>query len=104
MDMREVLPESVAYRLEKAFRAFGKKMKGYLTNEAQIIGVESRTSSPVCIPRDKETCEHIEIKRLYPAEKGLVMRKNGGILSAAMDGEKCAETLIKVYGKQLSPA
>ena len=102
MDMREVLPESVAYRLEKAFRAFGKKMKGYLTNEAQIIGVESRTSSPVCIPRDKETCEHIEIKRLYPCGEGAGYA--GGILSAAMDGEKCAETLIKVYGKQLSPA
>lgn len=99
MDMREVLPESIAYRLDKAFRAFGKKMKGYLTNEAQIIGVESRTSSPVRIPRDKETCEHVQIKRFYPCGEGAGYA--GGILSAAMDGEKCADALIRAYGRKV---
>lgn len=98
MDMREVLPESVAFRLDKAFKAFGKKMKGYLTNEAQLIGVESRTSSPVRIPRSKTTCEHIEVKRLFPCGEGAGYA--GGILSAAMDGEKCADALIKAYGKK----
>jgi len=97
MDMREVLPESVAYRLDKAFRAFGKKMKGYLTNEAQLIGVESRTSSPVRIPRDKESCEHVQIKRLFPCGEGAGYA--GGILSAGMDGEKCADALISMYVK-----
>lgn len=95
MDMREVLPESVAFRLDKAFRAFGKKMKGYLTNEAQIIGIESRTSSPVRIPRDKATCEHVQIKRLFPCGEGAGYA--GGILSAAMDGEKCVDALIAIY-------
>lgn len=102
MDMREVLPESVSFRLEKAFRAFGKKMKGYLTNEAQLIGIESRTSSPVRIPRDKISCEHLQVKRFYPCGEGAGYA--GGILSAAMDGEKCADALIKAYGKQPSLA
>jgi len=59
--------------------------------------VESRTSSPVRIPRDKETCEHVQIKGLYPCGEGAGYA--GGILSAAMDGEKCADMLIKAYGK-----
>lgn len=98
VDMREVLPESVSYRMEKAFRAFGKKMKGYLTNEAQIIGVESRTSSPVRIPRNKETCEHVQIKRLFPCGEGAGYA--GGILSAAMDGEKCVDALLAIYQRK----
>jgi len=97
MDMREVLPESITTRLQMGFKAFGKKMKGYYTNEAQIVGVESRTSSPVRIPRDKESCEHLQIKRLYPCGEGAGFA--GGIISAAMDGEKCAERLVGVYGK-----
>ncbi|OEK04862.1 NAD(P)/FAD-dependent oxidoreductase [Roseivirga misakiensis] len=96
-DMSEVLPSGVNDRLKQALRAFGRKMKGYLTNEAQIVGVESRTSSPVRIPRDKETCEHVEIKRLFPCGEGAGYA--GGILSAAMDGEKCADQLILKYGK-----
>jgi uncharacterized FAD-dependent dehydrogenase len=99
-DMREVLPESVSFRLDKAFKAFGKKLKGYLTNEAQIIGIESRTSSPVWIPRDKDSLEHLEIKRLFPCGEGAGFA--GGILSAGMDGEKCADALIKSYGGQPS--
>ena len=95
MDMREVLPASIASRLRDGFKAFGKKMKGYYTNEAQIVGVESRTSSPVRIPRGKDDCEHPQIKRLYPCGEGAGYA--GGIISAAMDGEKCAERLIARY-------
>jgi uncharacterized protein len=94
--MDEVLPEAVAYRLREAFKVFGKKMRGYLTNEAQIVGVESRTSSPVLIPRDRERLEHIQVKKLFPCGEGAGYA--GGIVSAAMDGEKCIEKLIEFYG------
>jgi uncharacterized FAD-dependent dehydrogenase len=83
--------------LRQAFKLFGKKMKGYLTNEAQIIGVESRTSSPVLVPRDRETFEHVQLKRLYPCGEGAGYA--GGIVSAAMDGERCAEKWAEKYGK-----
>jgi len=95
VEMREVLPEFISNRLSQAFKAFGNKMKGYYTNDSQIIGLESRTSSPVRIPRDKESFEHIHIKRLYPCAEGAGYA--GGIVSAAMDGERCAEKLIEVY-------
>lgn len=98
VSMNDVLPPAIHERLRTAFKAFGKKMKGYYTNEAQIVGVESRTSSPVRIPRDKESCEHIQIKGLYPCGEGAGYA--GGILSAAMDGEKCADMLIKAYAKR----
>jgi uncharacterized protein len=91
----EVLPPQIAQRLRKGFQDFGKKMKGYFTNEAVIVGVESRTSSPVRIPRDKENCEHVQIKRLFPCGEGAGFA--GGIASAAMDGERCAEMLVKLY-------
>lgn len=89
VDMHALLPRHIAYRLQEGFKQFGAKMKGYLSNEAQIIGVESRTSSPVRIPRDKETLEHVQIKNLYPCAEGAGYA--GGIVSAAMDGERCAE-------------
>lgn len=95
VDMNTVLPEFISSRLKEAFKSFGNKMKGYLTNDAQIIGVESRTSSPVRIPRDKETYEHPNLKRLYPCGEGAGYA--GGIVSAAMDGERCAEMLIAKY-------
>lgn len=94
--MDEVLPDFIAERLKQAFRGFGQKMRGYLSNDAQIIGVESRTSSPVRIPRDKETFEHTELRRLYPCGEGAGYA--GGIVSAAMDGERCAEKLMEKYG------
>lgn len=97
VDMYEVLPEFIAERLKQGFVAFGNKMKGYLTNDAQIIGVESRTSSPVRIPRDRESFEHPEVKRLYPCGEGAGYA--GGIVSAAMDGERCAEKLIEQYAR-----
>jgi uncharacterized FAD-dependent dehydrogenase len=95
VEMREVLPDFISERLAMAFKVFGQKMKGYYTNESQLIGVESRTSSPVRIPRDKESFEHIQIKRLYPCGEGAGYA--GGIVSAAMDGERCAEKLIATY-------
>ncbi|HEU5291192.1 MAG TPA: FAD-binding protein [Cyclobacteriaceae bacterium] len=91
--MRDVLPAFVADALKQGFKNFGSKMKGYLTNDAQIVGVESRTSSPVRIPRDKETLEHPQIKMFFPCGEGAGYA--GGIVSAAMDGERCAEAVLK---------
>ena len=95
VEMRDFLPSSIAFCLQEGFKSFGKKLRGYLTNDAQIIGVESRTSSPVKIPRDKETLEHIITKRLFPCAEGAGYA--GGIMSAAMDGERCAEKLFELY-------
>lgn len=92
VEMREVLPVFLSEALKQGFKNFGEKMKGYLTNEAQIVGVESRTSSPVRIPRDKDTLEHPEIKMLFPCGEGAGYA--GGIVSAAMDGERCAEAAL----------
>ncbi|MCU0437836.1 MAG: FAD-binding protein [Raineya sp.] len=95
VELREVLPEQIAFRLQEGLKSFGKKMKGYFTNEAQLIGVESRTSSPVSIPRDKTSYEHTQIKGLFPCGEGAGYA--GGIMSAAMDGERCAEKLVELY-------
>jgi uncharacterized FAD-dependent dehydrogenase len=86
--MHSLLPKLIGGSLRRGFKAFGEKMKGYYTEEANIIGVESRTSSPVNIPRT-ETLEHPEITNLYPCGEGGGYA--GGIVSAAMDGERCAE-------------
>ncbi|WP_405565874.1 NAD(P)/FAD-dependent oxidoreductase [Polaribacter sp. Asnod6-C07] len=89
--LHSLLPKIIGGRLRKGFAAFGQKMHGYHTNEANIIGVESRTSSPVNIPR-KENLEHTEIEGLFPCGEGGGYA--GGIVSAAMDGERCAEAAI----------
>ncbi len=86
--MHSLLPKLIGSRLRQGFVAFGKKMRGYYTSEANIVGVESRTSSPVNIPRN-ENLEHPEIKGLFPCGEGGGYA--GGIVSAAMDGERCAE-------------
>ncbi|WP_242918892.1 NAD(P)/FAD-dependent oxidoreductase [Pontibacter liquoris] len=91
VDMNDLFSDAMAYRLREGFKAFGGKMRGYLTNEAQIVGVESRTSSPVRIPRDRETLEHVHVRNLYPCGEGAGYA--GGIVSAAMDGERCAEKI-----------
>lgn len=96
VNMLDVLPRDIGARLQQGFVGFGKKMRGYYTDNAQIIGVESRTSSPVRIPRDKESCEHVKVKRLYPCGEGAGYA--GGIVSAAMDGERCVTNLIGMYG------
>ena len=93
--MNEVLPEVISERLRFAFKAYNRKMKGFLTNEAVILGVESRTSAPVRIPRNRETLEHVEIAGLYPAGEGAGYA--GGIVSAAIDGENIARMLIEKY-------
>jgi uncharacterized FAD-dependent dehydrogenase len=89
--LHSLLPKIIGGRLRKGFAAFGQKMHGFYTNEANIIGVESRTSSPVNIPR-KENLEHTEIAGLFPCGEGGGYA--GGIVSAAMDGERCAEAAI----------
>lgn len=86
--LHNLLPKAISQTLQTGFQIFSKKMKGYLTNEANILGVESRTSSPVSIPRDRETLQHIQIKNLYPCGEGAGYA--GGIISAAIDGERCA--------------
>lgn len=86
-----MLPPFISNRLQKGFQDFGRKAKGFLDNNAILIGLESRTSSPVRIPRDKETLCHIEIKGLYPAGEGAGYA--GGIVSAAIDGMRCARSI-----------
>ena len=93
-EIKNILPEFISERLKFAFRSFEKKMKGYLTNEAVIVAIESRTSSPVRIPRDNETLNHPQIKNLYPCGEGAGYA--GGIVSAAMDGERIASQLAHV--------
>ncbi|MDG1714666.1 FAD-dependent protein [Lacinutrix sp.] len=89
--LHSLLPKLIGSRLRKGFEAFGRKMNGYYTEEANVIGVESRTSSPVNIPRT-ETLEHPEISNLFPCGEGGGYA--GGIISAAMDGERCAEAAV----------
>ena len=86
--LHSLLPKLIGNRLRKGFQAFGQKMNGYYTSEANIVGVESRTSSPVSIPR-KENLAHPQISNLFPCGEGGGYA--GGIVSAAMDGERCAE-------------
>lgn len=90
----DVLPDKVSYVLSKGLQEFGKKMKGYYTNDAQIVGVESRTSSPVRIPREKETLQHPQINNLYPCGEGAGYA--GGIVSAAIDGMAVMTQISKV--------
>jgi uncharacterized FAD-dependent dehydrogenase len=87
--LKEVLPGFIYEDLRHGFEAFGQKMKGYFTNEAVIVATESRTSSPVRIPRDPETLRHPQISNLFPCGEGAGYA--GGIVSAAMDGEKVAD-------------
>jgi uncharacterized protein len=90
-DLQRVLGNIVGPALREGLRAFGGKMRGYLTNEAVLVGVESRTSTPVRIPRDKEKLHHPQLVNLFPCGEGAGYA--GGIVSAAMDGERCADKL-----------
>lgn len=92
VELGSVLPDFIYRSLQQGFREFGKSMKGYFTNEAVVHATESRTSSPVRIPRDPLSLEHVEIKGLYPCGEGAGYA--GGIISAAIDGEKCAEKAV----------
>ena len=94
--LSEVLPAFIYDSLAKAFVDFGKKMRGYFTNDAVVVATESRTSSPVRIPRNGDTLEHPQIKGLYPCGEGAGYA--GGIVSAAMDGERVAECVSLKIG------
>ncbi|HSY60972.1 MAG TPA: FAD-binding protein [Cytophaga sp.] len=94
--MDDVLPTMIAQRLRQGLNAFENKIKGYTSNEGLLIGVESRTSSPVFVPRDKETLQHVTLKGLYPCGEGAGYA--GGIMSAAMDGESCALRIAQGLG------
>ena len=96
-DMTKWMPEIISNNLRKGFTHFNRKMVGYLTNEAVILGVESRTSSPVRVPRYKDTFEHTMIKGLFPCGEGAGYA--GGIVSAAVDGELCANAVYSVLKK-----
>ena len=94
--LEEFLPDWITGALREGLENFGRKMKGYLSNEAILVGVESRTSSPVRIPRDPITCEHPQIKGLIPCGEGAGYA--GGIMSAAMDGERCSDAIVQHLG------
>ena len=87
------MPRFVANRLRKGFKVFGKSAQGFLTNDAVVIGVETRTSSPLRIPRDNTTFHHVALEGLYPCGEGAGYA--GGIVSSAIDGERCAEALAQ---------
>jgi hypothetical protein len=91
----EVLPPEISDRLREGLRLFGKRMRGYYTNDAVVIAVESRTSSPVRIPRDAETLEHPTVRGLFPCGEGAGYA--GGIVSAAIDGERVIDRLFALY-------
>ena len=90
------MPPFIANRLSKGFQQFGKTSHGFLTNDAVLIGVESRTSSPVRIVRDNETLQHITVQGLFPCGEGAGYA--GGIVSAGIDGERCAEAVAAYFG------
>lgn len=90
------MPEMIATRLRQGFRKFGAMSHGFLTNNATVIAVETRTSSPVRILRDKDTLEHVNVKGLFPCGEGAGYA--GGIVSAGVDGERCAEQVARLLG------
>ncbi len=89
--LHELLPPFIAESLAQGFRAFDRKMKGFITREAQLLAVESRTSSPVRIPRDRATLQHPQLRGLYPCGEGAGYA--GGIVSSALDGIRCADAV-----------
>ncbi len=91
--LHELLPKQIVKALARGVKYFGKRMHGYMTEEAQILAAETRTSSPIRIPRDPETLMHIHVKGLFPSGEGAGYA--GGIVSAAIDGERCAEGAVK---------
>lgn len=96
--LNSVLPPFIYKRLQEAFKEFGKKMKGYYTNEAVVVATESRTSSPVRIPRHPDSLQHPQIQNLYPCGEGAGYA--GGIVSAAMDGERVAAMIDQLIGSK----
>lgn len=97
-NMNDVLPQFIASRIRTGLQYFGKRMKDFLGRDAIMVGVESRTSSPVSIPRDRETLQHPEIKGLFPCGEGAGYA--GGIVSAALDGYACADQAVLIKGNR----
>lgn len=93
--LHEWMPRFIGEGLQEGLKLIGQKTRGFITNEAIVVGVESRTSSPVRIPRDMETLEHVQIKRLFPCGEGSGYA--GGIMSSAVDGERVAEMIANLY-------
>lgn len=91
------MPEFISRRLSHGFQQFGRSSQGFLTNEAVMIGVETRTSSPVRIVRDKETLQHVTVRGLFPCGEGAGYA--GGIVSAGVDGERCAEAAAQYINR-----
>jgi uncharacterized FAD-dependent dehydrogenase len=89
------LPKMITKRLQEGFKTFGRQAHGFLTNEAVMIAVETRTSSPIRIVRDKDTLQHVRIQGLFPCGEGAGYA--GGIVSAGVDGERCAESVAASY-------
>jgi len=96
-EMYNLFPEHISKSLQDGINQFGRKLPGYITSAASVIGLESRTSSPIRIPRDKVTCEHLEIKGLYPCGEGAGYA--GGIVSSAIDGQNVAKAIAEQIGK-----
>jgi uncharacterized FAD-dependent dehydrogenase len=101
VEMDEIFPDAITKRLREGFKKFSRKMKGFDHPEAVILAPESRTSSPVRIPRDAESLEHIEIKGFFPCGEGAGYA--GGIVSAAIDGERCALAVAEVLAGKSKP-
>ncbi|HHG84803.1 MAG TPA: FAD-binding protein [Bacteroidetes bacterium] len=100
-DLSAILPKAILERLVAGFQLFEQKMRGYISREALVVATESRTSSPVRIPRDRENLMHPELEGFFPCGEGAGYA--GGIMSAAMDGERCAEAAQRFYKQEASP-
>lgn len=92
------MPKPIVHRLQEAFKTFGRNARGFLTNEATMIAIETRTSSPVRILRDRELLQHVRLRGLFPCGEGAGYA--GGIVSAGMDGEACAEKVAQYLNKE----
>ena len=90
-DLNALLPAQVAWRMKEGLQHFNRKLRGFAGEDALLIGCETRTSSPLRIPRDKETLQHVQLAGLYPCGEGAGYA--GGIVSAALDGRRCAEAV-----------
>jgi uncharacterized FAD-dependent dehydrogenase len=91
VNIKDVVGKTISPLLKEGLKAFGVKMRGFMTNDAIVVGVESRTSTPVRIPRDKDLFYHPQLHNLFPCGEGAGYA--GGIVSAAMDGESCINSI-----------
>jgi uncharacterized protein len=99
VSLKEVLPDFILQSLQQAFKEYGQRNKGYLTNDAVVVATESRTSSPIRIPRNSVTLQHPQVKNLYPCGEGAGYA--GGIVSAAMDGERVANMINSIFNNSI---